>query len=183
MSTKYKLDQILLNNSIIHWSLPLVNKKVQVTCGLCKQQRYIQYPRGKLKISFTGYCLSCNNKLSARIANNHHNWKGGILFDKDGYKYVHRSLINFYEQNLFISMFNHSGYVFEHRLVMARKLNRPLTKQEIVHHLNEIKDDNRIENLVLTSISDHASEHSSILKAARLEIRRLQTLLKDYQPT
>jgi hypothetical protein len=52
------------------------------------------------------------------------------------------------------------GYIEEHRLIMEQKLGRYLTKNEVVHHMNHIQDDNRPENLMLLTKSTHATLHA-----------------------
>ncbi len=56
-----------------------------------------------------------------------------------------------------------SIWIAEHRLVIEEKIKRPLTSKETVHHLDEVKTNNRIENLMLFPTQRaHASFHTKI---------------------
>lgn len=48
-----------------------------------------------------------------------------------------------------------TGYLMEHRLIMAEHLGRNLLPSEVVHHLNEDKGDNRLPNLELMTKAEH----------------------------
>lgn len=57
-------------------------------------------------------------------------------------------------------MSNSEGYVMKHRLIMSQFLKRNLDCDEVVHHKNKNKKDNRIENLMILTKSEHASLHA-----------------------
>ena len=51
------------------------------------------------------------------------------------------------------------GRIAEHRMVMADHLGRLLSRDETVHHINGNRQDNRIENLMVVSRSEHPHLH------------------------
>lgn len=56
---------------------------------------------------------------------------------------------------------NKSGYVMEHILIMEEHIGRHLNPDEVVHHINFVRNDNRIENLKIMTKTEHMSFHSS----------------------
>lgn len=78
-------------------------------------------------------------------------WKGGKSHDANGY--------------ITITQLNKR----EHRDIMEKYLGRKLGQNEIVHHKNMDKSDNRIENLVVVTRAEHNRIHGSgsVLKCAR----------------
>ncbi|TXH11899.1 MAG: hypothetical protein E6R04_00305 [Spirochaetes bacterium] len=51
-----------------------------------------------------------------------------------------------------------NGWMFQHVFVMSESLGRPIKHHENVHHINGIRDDNRIENLELWSTSQPSGQ-------------------------
>jgi hypothetical protein len=112
--------------------------------------------KGKLSYMY-GRHLSEATKEKIRRANlgpNNWHWCGGTKKHSGGY-----ILIYFPDH----PAADRQGFVLEHRVVMENYLGRYLRSNEIVHHINQDKTDNRIENLMLLTRSQHAHLHQ-ILK-------------------
>lgn len=94
------------------------------------------------------HCINCHKFLFAGDKSPH--WKGGKSFT-DGYVQIRC------EGHPRANARGH--YVLEHILVMEKHLGRYLKQNEVVHHKNHNRSDNRIENLELTNPSDHQKIH------------------------
>ena|SRR3990167_2455160 len=122
--------------------------------------------KNKIRIARMGHPVTQKTRDAVSLANRirtgklARHWKGGRLKNRsEGYIAIYYP--------------NHPnadslGYVKEHRLVMEKHIGRFLRKEEIVHHVNKIRTDNRIENLMVMSLSEHFSLHNKgIKKCAR----------------
>lgn len=102
---------------------------------------------------------------------NHPNWKGGKS-SSWGYIVIRINKDNPYFDMCTPTPNGKSGYVREHRLVMAKEMGRPLIPTELVHHINGVRSDNRVENLCVTERGEH--EHRTFIKILQKRIRQLE---------
>ncbi len=129
-------------------------------CPICDKQRWVALIMGNAE---SDRCNQC--KWDGRKGENHPRWVKNNYQSFQGYIQT-----RLHKDDFFYSMTDRKGWVFEHRLVIAKSLGRCLHLWEIVHHINHIKNDNRLENLQL--ISDDRHKQLTILE---VKIDRLIT--------
>ncbi len=170
--------------------------RVWTICSKCKEGRWVQENyRGNC---FTRLCKKCRSRANlpphVKGEDNPH-WKGGRQKTQSGYIAIWVSPDNFFHP-----MANHHGYVREHRLVMAKRLNRCLLPWEVVHHKGvryplgsvENKQDNSIENLellpgrkyhlvdtVTKSLIVNLQKRVTLLEAENIRLQKQSAPIKD----
>jgi len=101
-----------------------------------------------------------------RFGNIASNWKGGKHI-YNGYYVVH--ILNHPRGG-------HNNRVFEHILVAEKKIGRYLTKDEVVHHINGDKQDNKAENLKVVKRGNHVAYHMHSGKSIQSLLKRIEYL-------
>lgn len=96
-------------------------------------------------------------------------WKGGKKINKKGHVLVLDKKSPHAESN---------GYILEHRKVMIDFLGRPLSDNEVVHHINGDKTDNRIENLELMDRGEHTRLHHTGTKRSKETRKRISEAMR-----
>ncbi len=114
----------------------------------------------------------------AQIGKLPHNYRGWSIHGS-GYKYIVLAA-----DDPFLCMASRGRNVFEHRLVMARHLGRPLESWEIVHHIDHNRLNNDISNLELIQRSTfHHGEtftHEALL-ALKEENEKLRQYIAELE--
>lgn len=67
----------------------------------------------------------------------------------------------------------------EHRVIMEKHIGRKLGRDEIVHHLNENKRDNRIDNLIIVTRAEHGRMHQTGRVLSKETRQKLSAIRKN----
>ncbi len=140
---------------------PFNNRFIWLKCPHCGRARWVRIIRGRPK---TKRCVRCRQTCDTAR-------------HKTGDGYI---VVSIKRTDFFRTMATKTGHILEHRLVMAKHLKRCLLPWEIVHHKNGIKDDNRLENLMLvTGQYNHVPDTELKRYVHRLErrVRELEDIL------
>jgi hypothetical protein len=158
-------------------------RKIKVTCIGCNEWRWInacgmtEFRKGKKKHCWKCHKINLAKRNSTGVEGKHINSKG----------YIIRTLASFTEKELVLlepmmrssckSRRKNKTEILEHSAIMALHLKRPLKKNEIVHHKNGVKYDNKVENLQLMSTKKHLFKHDSVIKEL-LKLRQENEFLR-----
>jgi len=147
-------------------------------CQKCGKERWVLlFSAGKQKCLVCKDC--CCHAHNMKRGKEHWNWRGGRTKQSNGY-----FLIKLQPDDFFYPSRNRQGYVFEHRLVVAKALGRCLHSWEIIHHKGnkypvgsiENKQDNRYpKNLQLVMEGQH-NQISILERKMELQAQRITLL-------
>lgn len=161
------------------------NKDPNCECAICKVKMYLKPARLKRLKNDITCSLECANKLKSFYMMGEKNHQFGLKGDLNssfkGIETIHHDYIYEYCPNH--PLCNKDGRVRQHRLIIEKNyqlfnseyfelVSNFFVLKEIydVHHINEIKSDNRIENLQILTRSEHTTLHnaSGVLKQGEL---------------
>ena len=131
----------------------LHTKKYKKMMSIKQKQRWVELKKNpeKLKECLRKIGVATKKRIFPRGPDNCR-WRGGKFTQ---YGYVYKWVENHPFAVKRKGKKTGPGHVMEHRLEMEKKIGRYLTPNEEVHHINGIKDDNRIENLELVTKKTH----------------------------
>lgn len=116
-------------------------------CIVCKNVFVKRYTCSLVEWEKAKFCsITCKNSYQKTLTKSESpfgNYKGGTL-SKAGYIVICIDGVRKYQ----------------HRDIMEKHIGRSLEEDELVHHINHDRKDNRIENLQLVKKSEHSKIHA-----------------------
>lgn len=147
MSYKTK-SKVCSNECKIKYISIKMRKGKYIKCIICEKEFWkkpSEDRRGGQRKYCSWACMTSDKKLSLPY---------GEYLSYDGYIVVNRTT-------------DGRKQIKKHRLIMEEHIGRKLSSKEIVHHKNENKLDNKIENLQIVSRSEHNIIHKKLRASAK----------------
>lgn len=123
-----------------------------VICKYCKKKTTKHEREGSLfcnRICYMNWKRENPNKKA---------YKDKVL--NSGYYYI-------YDPNHPNAIGSKKLYIAEHRLIIEKNIKRYLNKNEIVHHINGDRLNNKLSNLIVCTVSKHNSNNANKKKRDR----------------
>jgi hypothetical protein len=136
--------------------------RIWQSCPECGKERWVRLSHGKPKHNRCVECIHKTNGVEER-GDKHWAWKGGRIKNDSGYIIVYVDRVDPYFP-MSSKKEKWGGYVLEHRLVMARSLNRCLASNEIIHHKDGDKQNNTLSNLTIMTREKHKMSYGDAFR-------------------
>lgn len=146
-----------------------------LNCFNCKTD-YKVYPSvikwNKIRGHKNNFC-SPDCRARFYVGENNPNWNGGRYLAPNGYIRL-------------LSKDERCNFRYEHRVVMENHIGRRLKKREQIHHINGIKHDNRIENLLIVLDTEHKNtyhpnKNGEESASSKLTWKQVREIRKKYK--
>ena len=120
----------------------------------CECGNKITVRGASLRNKNTQSCGCLQKEQGAKMGSGNHMWKGGVYLDSKGY----------------VLVLDRTGDLKHlHRIIVKQVLGRKLKRNEMVHHINGIKNDNRNDNLLICDNSYHRYLHEKMSRLYQQE--------------
>lgn len=155
-----------------------VKRYPNTTCDLCGAGMYRR--PSTLLINAGKFCSrACRNKVhkatgpnpsKGSTGANNPAWKGGVTYFKTHGNYVGVKYVR--APQWARAMARGDGYIMEHRLIMAQRIGRLLSRTEVVHHRDHNPANNHPDNLELwpDNSSHKLAEHGRYAPGAACQL-------------
>jgi len=130
-----------------------MTNQILIKCPDCGKERLVRLSNTR-RNNFTGICYSCFFKYHNPLVG-----KSGLAGkSRNILPRLHEGYVTIHKPEHHRA--NKNGNVKRCVLVLEKKLGRELDKTEHVHHINGIRDDDRPENLMPLTNSEHTRLHA-----------------------